>query len=187
MMTEFHGETFDELQIPNVIEGPSPELAEIYQEYGRAAYERSFNVDGEQLLARRNAAAESKHSAWLAGVRKSGQLASLLHSHGEYEPLSMGEIAARASAAADHADRIDEIKSGIADGSVGFIDTGSMEAQATETRQQRANYEFGYRSRREAVRDELVRRLPGARRESRRSAGDESLHFRNGGPIIRRR
>jgi hypothetical protein len=181
MMTVFDADTFGEFAVPPA-PGPGPELAAIYREHDRSEYERSFNEDGEQLLAQRNAAAKQRAQAGVVGrLRASGEHANLSAALGRYDPPSIGDIAAQASARADRADEADAIKQGLADGSMGWIDTGAPEAVAHEQSQQRAMYEHGWQRRREAIRDELVRRLPTTRHDT--TDDDESLRYRNGGPI----
>jgi hypothetical protein len=183
-MTLFNADTFGEFDqslIPRV-QGPGPELAAIYKEFDRAGYERSFNLDGKALddaVTRHNEAVQQRQLAAVAGrLRANGEHANLSAALGRYEPPSIGDIAAMASARADKADEAAAIREGIASGAMGYIDTGAPEAVAHAQGQQRATYEDGWQRRREAVRDELVRRLPG------RSTGeDESLRYRNGGPI----
>lgn len=185
-MTEFTAETFDEFDIPPV-QGPSPELQAIYREYGRSEYEHSFNVDGEALLARRAADAERRTSAWLAGRVRSGELASLLHRHGEYEPLSVADIAQRASDNADERDRIDDIKAAIANGDGGWIDETSPEAVAAQQQTARAvelaRQQLQHRRIGEHIFGRTVSRMR-KQDESRRSGSDDdSVRFRHGGPI----
>jgi hypothetical protein len=178
-MTLFDADTFDAFAVPPA-PGPGPELTAIYREHDRSEYERSFNEDGEQLLARQNAAAKQRAQAGVvARLRATGEHANLSAALGRYDPPGIGEIAAAASARADRADEADAIKQGLADGSMGWIDTGAPEAVVHEQSQQRATYEDGWQRRRARVRDELARRVP-TRHES---SDDDSLHFRDGGSI----